>query len=746
MASLADSLVSSSARRLGMRVRPDLSIKRHRYLGRSYWVVKEPVSLSYFRFQEEEFAILQMLDGETSLDDLKDRFEAEFPPQKITIEELQQFIVTLHRRGLVITDTPGQGAQLKKRRDERRNQELLQRFTNVLSIRFRGIDPDRILTWLHARVQFMFRTPAVVICVLLALSALTLVTVQLDEFRAKLPGFHDFFTLQNAIWIGITLGVTKVIHEFGHGLTCKHFGGECHEMGVMLLVLTPCLYCNVSDSWMLPSKWQRAMIGAAGMYVEVIIASICTFLWWYSKPGLLNQLCLSTMFVCSVSTIMFNGNPLLRYDGYYILSDLLEIPNLRQKASEILNRKLGEWCLGIEQPENPFLPDRHQTLFAIYSIAAVVYSWVVVLSILWFLQKMLQPYHLQSIGKIIAAMSMYGLFVQPLWKLFKFMRLPGRTDQVKKLRLFATVCVASAAIAVFFLVPLPHREYCTLQIEPHDAASVRVVVPGRVEEIHVKPGQYVEAGTLLLRLSNPDLELTIAEIEGRLAVYRTQADGLTRQSFSDDTAALQLASVRENIAAADEALRQKQIDQSRLDILAPVAGVVMPPPEEPRKPVNADGQLPRWSGTPLEERNLGAYLDQSTQICMIGDPANMQADLVLDQSQVDFVATGQTVDIKLDHLPLDLLRGPIAIIALEDMKVTPRNLSNKSGGELASKTDEAGVERPWSPSYQVLVYPLEGPEDMLRTGLRGRAKIHARWQTAAQRTWRLLGETFHFRM
>jgi putative peptide zinc metalloprotease protein len=488
------------------------------------------------------------------------------------------------------------------------------------------------------------------------------------------------------------------------------------------------------------------MIGAAGMYVEVIIASICTFLWWNSKPGLLNQLCLSTMFVCSVSTIMFNGNPLLRYDGYYILSDLLEIPNLRQKASEILNRKLGEWCLGIEQPENPFLPDRHQTLFAIYSIAAVVYSWVVVLSILWFLQKMLQPYHLQSIGKIIAAMSMYGLFVQPLWKLFKFMRVPGRTDQVKKLRLFATVCVASAAIAAFFLVPLPHREYCTLQIEPHDAASVRVVVPGRIEEIHVKPGQYVAAGTLLVRLSNPDLELTIAEIEGRLAVYRTQADGLTRQSFSDDTAAMQLASVRENIAAADEALRQKQIDQSRLDVLAPIAGVVMPPPEEPRKPVNADGQLPRWSGTPLDERNLGAYLDQSTQVCMIGDPGNMQADLVLDQSQVDFVATGQTVDIKLDHLPLDLLRGPIAIIALEDMKVTPRNLSNKSGGELASKTDEAGVERPWSPSYQVLVYPLEGPEDMLRTGLRGRAKIHARWQTAAQRTWRLLGETFHFRM
>ena len=165
MATLADSLVSSSARRLRVRVRPDLSVKRHRYLGRSYWVVKEPVSLSYFRFQEEEFAILQMLDGETSLDDLKDRFEAEFPPQKITVEELQQFVVTLHRRGLVITDSPGQGPQLKKRHDERRWQELVGKLSNVLSIRFRGIDPDRLLTWLHKKLWFMYtRGAAVCVC------------------------------------------------------------------------------------------------------------------------------------------------------------------------------------------------------------------------------------------------------------------------------------------------------------------------------------------------------------------------------------------------------------------------------------------------------------------------------------------------------------------------------------------------------------------------------------------------------
>ena len=148
---------------------------------------------------------------------------------------------------------------------------------------------------------------------------MTLVLVQFGEFQRKLPEFHQFFGPSNWFYLAIAMGFTKVLHEFGHGLSCKHFGGECHELGVMLLVLTPCLYCNVSDSWMLPNKWHRAFIGAAGMYVEICIASIATFLWWFSAPGLLNNICLSTMFVCSVSTVVFNGNPLLRYDGYYIL-------------------------------------------------------------------------------------------------------------------------------------------------------------------------------------------------------------------------------------------------------------------------------------------------------------------------------------------------------------------------------------------------------------------------------------------
>src|SRR4029079_11133257 len=154
---------------------------------------------------------------------------------------------------------------------------------------------------------------------------------------------------------------------------------------------------NVSDSWMLPNKWHRAFIGAAGMYVELVIASTCTFFWWFTEPGLLNNLCLSTMCVCSVSTVMFNANPLLRYDGYYILSDVTEIPNLRQKATSILARKLNKTGQALEEPEDPFLPQRNQIFFALYSIASAVYRWIVLFSILWFLYNVLAPYGLKVV-------------------------------------------------------------------------------------------------------------------------------------------------------------------------------------------------------------------------------------------------------------------------------------------------------------------------------------------------------------
>ncbi len=699
-----------------------------------------------------------MLDGQTSLDELKERFEDEFPPQKITLEELQQFLGMLHRSGLVVVAAPGQGHQLCKRRSERWRKEWINALSNILCIRFKGFDPERFLERLYPYVRWFFAPLVVAMCLLLILSAATLVTVRFDVFRAKLPAFHTFFSFSNAFWLSVVLCVTKVMHEFGHGLCCKHFGGECHEMGVMILVLTPCLYCNVSDSWMLPSKWHRAAIGAAGMYVELVLASLATWVWWNCEPGVLYYLCLNIMFVCSVSTLVFNANPLLRYDGYYILADLTEIPNLRQKATSILSRKLGDWCLGLEQPEDPFLPTRNQIFFALYSVAAAVYRWVVVFSILWFLYKVFKPYHLERIGQMIALASLWGLVVMPLYQVGKFFYVPGRLDKVKKPRMYATLGILAAVVAAVLFLPLPHSVMATLEIQPRDAAQVWVDVPGggKLVAVYVKPGQRVTTGQPLALLENVELALEIEKLRGEQKRYAAQLENLRREGLHDRHAAAQIPEVQKALKTVADQLAQKVRDQQRLLLKAPADGTVLPPPATVAHD-DPEGQLPDWSGTPLDPQNLGAYLhegphNESVMFCQIGDPTKLQANLVIDQGDIEDVkklidqGREALVDVKLEELPHDTFHSRISELSPSEMKVAPKRLSTTAGGMLATKTDPASnVERPQSTSYEAHV-PLDDPHHLMRLGLLGQGKIHTDWLPLGTRLGRLVTHTFNFKL
>lgn len=757
MATLADSLVSSASRPLTLRMRPDLTARRQRYHGKSYWVVKEPIGLNYFRFHEEEYAILCMLDGRSSLESIKERFEQEFTPQKITFQDLQQFVGMLHRSGLVLADAVGQGHQLRKRRDQKKRRELLGKFTNVFALRWRGFDPERLLNRLYPFTSWFFTRPAIVLNVTMAICALLLITIQFDVFRSRLPTFHQFFgNWQNWLVMAIVMGVAKVLHEFGHGLSCKHYGGECHEIGFMLLVFTPALYCNVSDSWMLPSKWKRAFIGAAGMYVEMVLATWATFIWWFTAPTtLLNQVCLSLMFICSVSTLLFNGNPLLRFDGYYILMDLIEIPNLRQKATEVLKRFMVHLCLGIEQPDNPFLPQRNRFLFGLYTVAAVIYRWIVVFSILMFLNKVLEPYGLKIIGRLVGAIGVFGLVVQPLWQLGKFFYLPGRMHKVKRHRVIASLSVVAALIAVFLAVPLPFHITCGFHVKPRDAVTVYAAVDGRLDEIRVRPGDYVQQGDVLAVMENVGLRLNMLSLEGQLKEIDAELEVLKKQQRFDEDAGLRINELREQRQALLQIVEERQRELNNLTVTAPVAGTVLPVLDKPdREP--PDGQLPSWSGAALKSQNVGAFFASSDRLCQIGDPQQLVAEIVIDQSDVELVRDaalqrlqagqpGVPVLLMLDSLPGQEFDSVIERISLAELREAPLGLSSLAGGNLDSVTDpDTGLPRPLNPSYPAIAtLPDVG---QLQLGMRGKAKLYTGWQPLGRRLYRFLTKTFHFEL
>jgi putative peptide zinc metalloprotease protein len=717
----AEAFRSSTTRSVGLRKRGDLQVNRQVYQGQAWFVVKDPISLHYFRFRPEEYALLEMLDGQASLDSLKERFEAEFPPRRITVEELARFVSTLHRSGLVIGDRPGQGPQLYERRRQRKWKEWVAWISNVMALRFRGIDPDRILDRINPWFGWIFSPPAIAVLMSFALSALLLVLINFDVFRSKLPEFNQFFAAGNWLYLAIALGVTKVLHEFGHGLSCKYYGGECHEMGVMILVFTPCLYCDVSDSWMLPNKWKRAAIGAAGMYVEVVLAAIATYLWWNSHPGVFNQLCLDVMFVSSVSTILFNANPLLRYDGYYILSDILEIPNLRQKATTILGRLASKWCLGIKQPEDPFLPQRRLGWFAFYAVASSLYGWFVTLSIFLFVWNVFKPYRLQVLGQILAGAALWGLVVRPMQGMIKFLKVPGRQDEVKAVNLAATVTVASLLAAAIALIPLPQRVWAPAELRPRGEETVYVSVAGRLDKLLVKPDERVRRGQELAVLSSVELDLEIAELEGRKQQAESRLASLQRERFNDPSAGLEIGTVKETLKSVVEQLERKRRDRAELVLVAPRDGIVIPTVSQSPQ-ADPTGRLSGWTGNPLDEQNLGATFTPGTVLCLVGDAERFEAVMVVDQTEVEFVRQGQPVDLKLDAFPSRTFSGTVDQIAETHIESGSERLSVKAGGGVPTKTDASGRETPISTSYEALT-TLDDAEGVFTPGMRGTARI-----------------------
>jgi putative peptide zinc metalloprotease protein len=735
--SVAQLTQSAADRPLGLRMRGDLEFRPQRFGRQRYWAVKDPVSLKYFHLREEEYVLLKMLDGRTSLEDLRRRLNQAIAPRRLSIEQVQGFLATLHRYGLVLAASPGQGEQLLLRQGETRRRQRFAALAGVLAIRFRGVNPRPLLDWLYPKCRFVF-SPLFVGCALaLAVAALVLVVVEFDTVAARLPDLRAIVGASNLPWLIVVLAATKILHELGHALACRHFGGDCHEIGVMLLVFTPCLYCNVSDSWMLENKWRRIAIAAAGIYVELILASICAFLWWFSQPGLFNSLALNVVLICSLGTLLFNGNPLLRYDGYFILSDLIEVPNLKPQSTAVVRRILARWCLGMELAEDRSLPPGRQGLLVLYAVASTVYRLVIVILVLWVLSKIARPYHLEVLVVPVAAVTFIGMIWPALEGTIRWARDPTRRRRIAPARAAMTLVVLAAAVLAVVLVPLPMRVSAPVVLEYRDARHVYVTEPGTLLRV-VRAGQTVREGEVLAQLSNPEIQLEVAKLTQERDTQRLYLANLEARRLQGGIDGAKIPAAQAALADAQTRLEQLQRDAARLTITAPVSGTVLPPPELPAESSDS-AKLGRWSGTPLEQRNLGSFLETGTLVCLVGDERHFEAILHIDESDVELVRDGQGVRIRLDHMPGETYTGRIVEIAKLDLKVMPRGLA--AAGDLPSRTDERGLAHPLDTWYQARV-ELAGDPPHLLARVHGRAKIAVAPQTLGARIARYLRQTF----
>lgn len=734
------SLVSSTRRPIPMRCRPDLIARRIEYQGIGSWVIKDPVGLKYHRLHAEQYCVLGLLDGSRNLEQIRDELLLSHPTIHVTLSDVQRLLTDLHEKGLLQTLRFGQGAALLKHHRKERKERIWNAVRNILYLRLPGWDPERTLNWLHAYVAWLFRPWAVALCLALVAASLALVFTEFEEFHRRLPEFHRFFAWPNLIFLWLTVSATKILHEFGHGLSCKHFGGECHQMGMMLLVFSPALYCDVSDAWMMRNKWHRIIIGAAGMYVETVLSAIAIFVWWNTNAGLLHYLCLNVFFVSTVSTVIFNANPLMRYDGYFMLADFLEIPNLRPKADKMVAERFGWYCLGIEAQPDPFMPETGRFWFEIFAIAAWIYRWVIVFAITTFLYRVLKPYDLQSIGVTMAVASLAAMLGNGIYTIYKMVTAP-RSDPLDYRKMGITGGVVAVLVIAALFVPLPLHDETTFLIEPTDVAKVYATTPGRVSKVFVEPGSHVKKGDLLVRLANDEKEQKRRSLEMELDLQQKDVE-LDRAL--EDQAQEQVA--REILAGIKKQLADRERELSQLEIRSPCDGVVVAPPRVP-EPARDDThrQLGKWFGTPLDPQNFGCYLTERSPILAVAPSETCDAVLYIDQGDRDDVSVGQEVQIKLEHLADTTYYGKIEKISARESDVAPETLSNKAGGELPTTTDKQGREHLASSAYQATVR-LEGDTDLLRPGMRGRARVTVAHRSAAGWLWRYFRRTFHFRL
>ena len=719
-----------------LKVRPDLQHVEQRYEGKAFYVIKDPVCLRYYRFNRQEYFVFSLFDGTHTMEDVRKKFEDEYKPHRLEFSDLEGFARQLVTAGLVQHEAAGTGKHLFQRRLKQRRMKRFAAISNIMYWKIPVFDPDRLLTYLYRFLWWIFTPAFLAASVGLMLAALLQVVLHYGTFHEKLPAYNEFFQFRTVLYMWLSLGVVKVIHEFGHGLSCKAYGGECHEMGILLMCFSPALFANVTDAWTVADKWKRIIISFAGIYVELVVASLATFVWWYTPHmPMVNYTAMCIMVLCSVSTVMFNANPLMRFDGYYMLADWLEIPNLRDRANKFLNNLFLSKCLGIEVPPEQYMSPRRKWLFVVYAIASYIYRWVLTFSIVWFLSDFLNP-KLKVLSRMLAMLSLFSMFLFPTYKVFKNIRQRGRMPDVKPRRVYLTLGCFAAFVAAFVLLPLPIsrvRETGLTAPNPEFARPIGVEEPAVLTGVVVTEGQPVRKGQVVARMDNRELADDLNEWTGKWQAEQARGQQLRHEAGRTNSVPLEGAAAEAD-SAADQyrrgvETRREQLDTQRT-LRAPIDGVAMGVPR-----LTDEGRTYDQSGT--KDRPLMSIADPSKLIVKIpissADYKHLKEERGPTGKELDVTVyvTGRTdrnYHGKLRRLPDSA------------EKTVPVALTHRAGGPLSvTQNPETGEVVPVAQTYLVEV-ELTDPDSSIRPGALVTAKIHCRWRSAGWWVWRKASE------
>ena len=545
------------------KLRSDLRQSRQETAEGVVFVLKDPVTGQYFRFREAEQFIAQQLDGATPLEVVGQRAEAHLG-QSCPTDELKGFVDRLQQFGLLESQTaPRQSRWTASGRIR----------GDLFYLRLKAFDPDRLLTWLLPKLRFCF-TPAFLmgsaVLILFAFGLTILNGAELQRDAASL------YRVETLVLIWLTILLTDFPHELAHGLTCKRFGGEVHEMGFMLIYFEPAFYCNVSDAWLFPRKSHRLWVTFAGFYCELCITAVAALIWRLTEPGNWVHVVALIMLGTSGFLTLVNFNPLIKLDGYYLLSDALEIPNLRVRSFQYLKAMIvhalfpsSGWAAKAVQKARP----RERKIYLTYSILAVLFTaWLLGSAAWWAGSSLVQSY--QGTGFLLFIGLLVAIFRRPLGRSLGAVKNWLRTAPARIVSMklpVKSVLLLVAVVAVLFLVRMELTIAGEFTALPIQNADVRAEVEGLIAAVYVKEGDQVRQGDLIATLSDRDYRAEFnkatAEIQEKQAKLRMLKVGPRPEEIDVTRKVLVTAKTRQEQARKryDEAIKLRAERQARAE-------------------------------------------------------------------------------------------------------------------------------------------------------------------------------------
>jgi putative peptide zinc metalloprotease protein len=546
-----------------LQLRPGVDLRRQEYRGELWYVVHDPFTNAFYRIRPGARRFLLHLTGRNTVEEAWRRCLREDRETAPSQSEVIQLLGQLHQASLLQSDLAPDSRQLFERLRRHQQAQVRGALGSLLYLRIPLWDPDRFLKKLLPVARLGFSWPGFAAwAVVLLLAGKTAI----DHHDQLFDRGQEVLAPGNLMLLFTAFFVTKLLHEFGHAFACRVFGGEVHQMGIMLLVFSPVPYVDATASWSFRERRRRMCVGAAGMYVELFIASLAVFVWANTGAGMLNSVAYNIIFVASVSTLLFNLNPLLRFDGYYILSDLAGAPNLHQRSRQQACSWAEQVLFGVPDPPRPASTRQEAAFLGLFGITSSIYRIFVFTVIILFVADKFFGF-----GLIAAAVGAFALLVLPVFKFVRYLAKEPRLDRQRP-RAIAVSAIGAAAILAFLgFFPWPYHIRAPGVLQTREQARVYTATDGYVAEFIATSGSPVRAGDLLARMTNPELELRLASGEARVRQIRLQ------ENVALETGGATLRVAQRQRESAEAELAQLQQRRRDLEIRAPIDGVWVAP-------------------------------------------------------------------------------------------------------------------------------------------------------------------------